>query len=57
MENFDFNISIGSFTLKIDRLTKVTLRFFIGDYCVTYNKETDKLRVARKGEEIFNSEL
>lgn len=56
-------VDTGFTQIKVDQITPLTSRMFVGNYCITYNKETNKLRVFDTNikddtrlAELFNSE-
>jgi hypothetical protein len=59
-KNFKLAFQNDTVSYKIDKLTPLTSRVFINNYCITFNKETGKLRVydenISQDKEIFNSE-
>lgn len=54
--------NVGGVDFRIDKLTSVTTRIFVSNYLITYNNETNKLRVfdennpLGKDIPIFNTE-
>ncbi len=43
--NQSIEINVGGVEYKIDVLTSISTRVFVSNYIITYNKETNELRV------------